>query len=111
MRYAGRNGYYWSATTYPNATNAHYLEFNSTNVLPSYYNHRFSGFSVRGIVFFFPFFLFLLSSFSYFSLPYIIFLTVDRFSSKESKTVQPKRISSSDNVWEGEGRREKKNKK
>ena len=58
LRYAGGNSHYWSATTYPNATNAHYLEFNSTNVYPSNYLNRFSGFSVRCIVLFSPFFLF-----------------------------------------------------
>ncbi len=83
LRGAGDNSNYWSATTYPNTTNAYYFHFYSTNVYPSIYYNRFFGFSVRCIVFFFPFFLFLLSSFSFFlllpspfSLPYIIFLTV-----------------------------------
>ena len=48
LRGAGDNSYYWSATTYPNATNAYDLDFNSTNVLPSDYYRRFYGFSVRG---------------------------------------------------------------
>ncbi len=79
LRYAGIDSFYWSATTYPSATYAYLLDFNSTNVGPSYYNARFYGFSVSCIVFFFPFFLFLLSSFFFFllltspfSLPYII---------------------------------------
>ena len=42
----GINSVYWSATTYPNATNAYYLAFDSTGVSPSYYYNRFSGFSV-----------------------------------------------------------------
>ena len=49
LRYAGLDSYYWSATTYPNATNAHYLDFSSTNVNPSYYSTRFYGFSVGWI--------------------------------------------------------------
>ena len=68
LRNAGDNSNYWSATTYPNTTNAYYFHFYSTNVYPSIYYNRFFGFSVRCIVFFFPFFLFLLSPFSHFSL-------------------------------------------
>ena len=48
LRYADVNSLYWSATTYPNATHAYYLDFNSASVLPSHYNNRFDGFSVRG---------------------------------------------------------------
>ncbi len=44
---AGGNSNYWSATTYPDATHAYHLHFNSTNVIPSYYNLRFYSFSVR----------------------------------------------------------------
>ena len=47
LRAAGGNSDYWSATTYPNATDAYNLDFNSTNVFPSIYNARFLGFSVR----------------------------------------------------------------
>lgn len=47
LRYAGLSSYYWSATTYPNATYAYALHFTSTNVYPSDYNARFYGFSVR----------------------------------------------------------------
>ena len=47
LRYAGVGSSYWSATTYPNATGAYYLDFDSTSVVPSNYNHRFYGFSVR----------------------------------------------------------------
>lgn len=47
LRDAGDISLYWSATTYPNATSAYYLHFDSTNVYPSDYNDRFSGFSVR----------------------------------------------------------------
>lgn len=47
LRYAGGDSYYWSATTYPSATNAYYLAFNSTNVYPSDHYNRFYGFSVR----------------------------------------------------------------
>ena len=59
LRYAGYASYYWSATTYPSATNAYYLDFSSTNVNPSYYSTRFYGFSVRCIAPFSRFFLFL----------------------------------------------------
>ena len=45
---AGLSSYYWSATTYPNATDAYNLDFGRTNVYPSHYNYRFNGFSVRG---------------------------------------------------------------
>ena len=48
MRDAGFDSYYWSATTYPDATGAYLLVFNSTIVFPSYYHARFVGFSVRG---------------------------------------------------------------
>ncbi len=48
LRYAGVNSLYWSAATYPDATSAYYLDFNSASVLPSHYNNRFDGFSVRG---------------------------------------------------------------
>ena len=77
LRGAGLASYYWSATTYPTATYAYYLHFHSTNVYPSHYYNRFLGFSVRCIVFFFSFFLFLLSPFlpSSFSLPYVIWRT------------------------------------
>ncbi len=86
LRYAGHSRY-WSATTYPNATYAYGLDFNSTNVLPSGYNYRFIGFSVCCVVFSSTFFLFLpspfltsilllLSSFSFFLLlPPIHYLT------------------------------------
>ena len=47
LRGAGNGSIYWSATTYPNATYASYLGFNSTNVNPSDYNDRFLGFSVH----------------------------------------------------------------
>ena len=59
LRYAGLDSYYWSATTYPNATYAYYLDFNSTGVHPSGYRNRFGGFSVRCIAPFSRFFLFL----------------------------------------------------
>ncbi len=49
LRNAGLNNYYWSATTYPNATNTYFLHSNSTNVYPSYYINRFYGFSVHQI--------------------------------------------------------------
>ena len=44
LRGAGHNSYYWSATTYPNATDAYYIHFSSTNVNQSGYNSRFYGF-------------------------------------------------------------------
>lgn len=47
LRDAGYGSLYWSATTYPNATDAYYLGFHRTNVYPSDYNARFLGFSVR----------------------------------------------------------------
>ncbi len=47
LRHTGYAGLYWSATIYPNATNAHFLDFVSTDVYPSYYNVRFNGFAVR----------------------------------------------------------------
>ena len=49
LRGAGHNSYYWSATTYPNATDAYYIHFSSTNVNQSGYNSRFYGFSVHQI--------------------------------------------------------------
>ncbi len=45
-RHAGYDSYYWSATTYPNATDAYTLHFDSANVFPSDYHNRFLGFSV-----------------------------------------------------------------
>ncbi len=87
LRAAGLDSYYWSATTYPNATDAYHLHFNSTNVFPSRYSVRFIGFSVCCVVFSSTFFLFLpspfltsilllLSSFSFFLLlPPIHYLT------------------------------------
>ena len=48
LRGAGFNSDYWSATTYPNATDAYNLDFGRTNAYPSHYTNRFYGFSVRG---------------------------------------------------------------
>lgn len=49
LRSAGGNSLYWSSTTYPTATSAYGLGFNSANVFPSYDSTRFNSFSVRCI--------------------------------------------------------------
>lgn len=48
LRNASSNNYYWSSTTYSNATDTYDLTFNNNNIVPSTYNSRFLGFSVRG---------------------------------------------------------------
>lgn len=48
LRRTGNGGFYWSTTTYPNATYAYRLNFDNSNVDPSDYHGRFYGFSVRG---------------------------------------------------------------
>ena len=49
LRHAGYAGLYWSATTYPNATDAYYLNFGGANVYPSNYYDRLYGLLVRCI--------------------------------------------------------------
>ena len=129
LKFAGINNYYWSATTYPDTTNAYRSHFGNVAVHPSAYSNRFDGFSVRRIVFFFPFFLFLLflpspfffhslftSPFSFFLLPPSPSHTLSssRWTAshlKNRRRSSPMKISSSDNVWEGEGRRKIKSKR
>ena len=47
LRGAGYGGYYWASTAYPSELYAYNLHFNSTNVFPSHYDHRWVGFTVR----------------------------------------------------------------
>lgn len=47
LRLAGYNGYYWATTAYPSELYAYNLDFNSTNVFPSYSSDRWYGFTVR----------------------------------------------------------------
>ena len=132
LRSAGLDRHYWSTTTYPNATYAYYLNFNSTNVYPSDYSSRFYGFSVCCVVFSSTFFLFLpspfltsilllLSSFSFFLLlPPIHYLTnwsfwaeIFQITARTIKWGIRFGIShrEEDNVWEREGRRKIKSKR
>ena len=47
LRNAGNEGDYWSSTANSNTSDAYGLAFNSGRVLPSYYDYRYLGFSVR----------------------------------------------------------------
>lgn len=47
LRYAGLNGLYWASTAYQSELYAYCLAFNSARVLPSDYNARWNGFTVR----------------------------------------------------------------
>ena len=48
LSYRGSYGYYWSSS-YVSATNAYYLNFNSSNVNPAYGSSRRYGFTARAV--------------------------------------------------------------
>ncbi len=55
LRRGGATGYYWANTALDSDPNALYLDFNSTNVLPSRTNDRWLGFMVWALRYLFVF--------------------------------------------------------
>lgn len=50
-RSIGDSGLFWSSITHTNINDAHYLDFNGVDTLPSYYYARSLGFSARCLAF------------------------------------------------------------